>query len=389
MPMLSLGIENLKSFKSEIDGNIALLCHSASVTSNLTHSIDVVKNLFGERLKKLFGPQHGLVTDVQDNMIETEDFFHPHYQLPVYSLYGETRAPTEKMLEGIDTLIIDLQDVGTRVYTYIQTLSLCLQACSDFGVSVVVLDRPNPVGGLMIEGNILEPEFKSFVGLHEIPQRHGMTMGEMANWVANHLSLTVNLKVIEMSGWKREMSFSDTGLFWVNPSPNLSTPDSAYSFVGSVLFEGTNVSEGRGTTRGLELIGHPKIEAYSFSEHLNKKLNDPDIYFRPQVFLPTFHKWQGQVCGGVQLHCLTPSTARMWRAGQFLCQEIYHHIGGEFEWSKKPYEYEFSGLAIDFINGTDKVRAWVESQDSLEKLEQIEKSNHDYFLKTRQEALLY
>jgi len=389
MPMLSLGIENLKSFKSEIKGNIGLLCHSASVASDLTHSIDIVKNLFGDRLQKLFGPQHGLVTDVQDNMVETEDFFHPHYQLPVFSLYGETRAPTTKMLNGIDTLIVDLQDVGTRVYTYIQTLSHCLKSCNEQGVAVVILDRPNPVGGSIIEGNILEKDYKSFVGLHEIPQRHGMTMGEMGLWLKNHLNLNVNLNVIKMSGWKREMLFKDTDLFWVNPSPNLSTPESAFSFVGSVLFEGTNISEGRGTTRGLELIGHPKIEAYSFSEHLNKKLNDPDIYFRPQVFLPTFHKWQGKACGGVQLHCINPQSARMWRAGQFLCQEIYHHLGDEFEWSKKPYEYEFSGLAIDFINGSDKIRHWVEGNESLNHLEELEQINKQEFLDSRKEILLY
>ena len=255
-------------------------------------------------------------------MVETEDFFHPHYQLPVHSLYGETRAPTKKMLDGIETLIIDLQDVGTRVYTYIQTLSHCLASCAEEKVTVVVLDRPNPVGGTIVEGNILEAEFKSFVGLHEIPQRHGMTMGEMADWIKNHLNLGVDLNVIQMSGWKREMSFADTGLAWVNPSPNLSTPESAYSFVGSVLFEGTNISEGRGTTRGLELIGHPKIEAYSFSKHLNEKLGDPDIYFRPQVFLPTFHKWQGQVCGGVQLHCFNPASAKMWRAASFCARKF-------------------------------------------------------------------
>lgn len=389
MPMLSLGIENLKSFKSEISGNIGFLCHSASVTSDLTHSIEVVQGLYGERLKKLFGPQHGLVTDVQDNMVETEDFFHPHYQLPVHSLYGETRAPTKKMLDGIETLIIDLQDVGTRVYTYIQTLSHCLRSCANEGVSVVILDRPNPVGGIVIEGNILEPDFKSFVGLHEIPQRHGMTMGEMANWIKSHLKLNVDLKVVQMSGWKREMSYADTGLFWINPSPNLSTSESAFSFVGSVLFEGTNISEGRGTTRGLELIGHPKIEAYSFSKHLNEKLGDPDIYFRPQVFVPTFHKWQGQACGGVQLHGVNTSSAKMWRAGQFLCQEIYHHLGDEFEWSKKPYEYEFSGLAIDFINGSDKIRQWVETRGSLEELEELQSDGMKEFTESRKSSLLY
>ena len=387
--MISLGIENLKSFKNEIKGNIGLLCHSASVASSLTHTIDIVLDLYGHRLKKLFGPQHGLVTDVQDNMVETEDFFHPHYQLPVYSLYGENRAPTKKMLEDLDTLIIDLQDVGTRVYTYIQTLSYCLQECHKADLSVVILDRPNPVGGEIIEGNILEEKFKSFVGLHEIPQRHGMTMGEMSLWIKDLLNLNVDLKVIKMSGWERYMSFRDTGLHWINPSPNLSTPESSYSFVGSVLFEGTNISEGRGTTRALEIVGHPKIEPNSFSEHLNKKLNDPNIYFRPQVFIPTFHKWKDKVCGGVQLHCLSPGTAKMWRAGQFLCQEIYNHLGDEFKWSQKPYEYEFSGLAIDFINGSDKIRHWVEQTGSLADLKEIEAVNRDAFLENRKQFLLY
>ena len=216
-----------------------------------------------------------------------------------------------------------------------------------------------------------------------------MTMGEMSLWIKDLLNLNVDLKVIKMSGWERSMSFRDTGFHWVNPSPNLSTPESSYSFVGSVLFEGTNISEGRGTTRALEIVGHPKIEPNSFSEHLNKKLNDPNIYFRPQVFIPTFHKWKGQVCGGVQLHCLSPSTAKMWRAGQFLCQEIYNHLGDEFEWSQKPYEYEFSGLAIDFINGSDKIRHWVEQTGSLDDLKEIESVNRNAFLENRKQFLLY
>ena len=278
MSKLTLGIENLHSYAASINGNIGLLCHSASVSRDLRHSVDIVKEVFGDRLVKLFGPQHGFVTDVQDNMVETADFFHPHYQLPVYSLYGETRHPTKKMLEGIETLIIDLQDVGTRVYTYIQTLSLCLQECAKENIKVVILDRPNPIGGDIIEGSILEETFKSFVGLHEILQRHGLTMGEMAHFIKNKINLKIDLEVIPMTNWSRCMSYGDTGLHWVNPSPNLSTSHSAYSFVGSVLFEGTNISEGRGTTRALETIGHPNIDAFAFSEHLNKKWNNNSIY---------------------------------------------------------------------------------------------------------------
>ena len=216
-----------------------------------------------------------------------------------------------------------------------------------------------------------------------------MTMGEMASWIKQKCHLKTELKIIPLKNYSRQMDYQSTGLNWINPSPNLSTPESAYSFVGTVLFEGTNISEGRGTTRALELVGHPDIEPFSFSERLNKLWKDESVYFRPQVFLPTFHKFKDTPCGGVQLHVVDKNKANPWLAGQFLCREIKREIKQKFEWNKKPYEYEFEGLAIDFINGTDNVRKWVDSSDDLSRLKEIENDGMSEFLKERKEVLLY
>ena len=379
MGKVILGIDQVENFKDSFIGNIALLSHSASVNSKLTHSAEVFYRLFGERLIKLFGPQHGFVTDVQDNMVETKDFFHPYFKIPVHSLYGETRKPTPQMLENIDTFVIDLQDVGTRVYTYIHTLSLVMESCRDANIKVVVLDRPNPIGGIKIEGPVLNPELKSFVGLHPIPQRHSLTIGEMAGLINEQFISPCHLEIIKMQGWERQMLWQDTELFWINPSPNLSTPESCFSFVGTVLFEGTNISEGRGTTRALELVGHPEIEPFRFSEYLNKNYPLEGIFFRPQVFIPTFHKFQNVVCGGIQLHITDHEKASPWLAGQYLCREIKNLLEEEFEWSDKPYEYQFEGLAIDFINGQRDVRFWCEDNSTFNELISMSKVGYQDF----------
>ncbi|MEI8347233.1 MAG: DUF1343 domain-containing protein, partial [Pseudomonadota bacterium] len=361
MPVLT-GLGNLiqnVSLQKKIKGNIAYLCHSASVTADFTHGIIHLQKIFKKRLTKLLGPQHGLVTNVQDNMVESVNFLHPYFELPVYSLYSHTRKPTPEMLEGIDTLIVDLQDVGTRVYTYISTLGLCLEACAPLGIEVVVLDRPNPVGGEIIEGSMLQEEFQSFVGFRPMPMRHGMTMGEMALFYQKLYFPVAKLSVIPMKGWKRKMFWKDTGLPWVNPSPNLTTPDSALTFVGTVLFEGTNISEGRGTTRSLEIIGHPDIEPFSFLEKLHphlKKAKLEGFVLRPLYFQPTFQKHAGKSCGGFQIHVTDPLKFRPWKLGQLLCQQLYQHLGQAFEWKAPPYEYEYEKLPIDLINGSDGPR---------------------------------
>jgi uncharacterized protein YbbC (DUF1343 family) len=288
------------------------------------------------------------------------------------------------MLEGIDHLFVDLQDVGCRVYTYIYTLTLLLEKCANKNIEVIVLDRPNPINGVDIEGNILEHEFKSFVGLHPIPMRHGLTIGEVA---LMHQKLwskeKTKLKVIKMHNWKREMFFEDTKLPWILPSPNLARSESACTFPSTVLFEGTNLSEGRGTTQPLEIVGHPKIESFSFYEnHLASVLKNSKLEgfkIRPITFLPTFQKQADKVCGGLQIHVTDRLAYKPWRVGQILMRELYHYLGNDFEWKKPPYEYNYIQKPIDMINGTDKLRLWVENNENLEMLDSFENLN-DYKL---------
>jgi len=395
MNKIKLGIDliNQKKFNKTLIGNVALLAHSASFNQDLCHSAEIIQTSIGKRLIKLFGPQHGFVTDVQDNMVETKDFIHPYFKIPVHSLYGEVRKPTEDMLSDVDTFVIDLQDVGTRVYTYIHTLNYVLESCLEKKIKVVVLDRPNPIGGKIIEGNILDSEFASFVGLHPIPMRHGLTIGEMALYINEYfLNKKCELEVIKMDGWSREYFWGDINRQWILPSPNLPTWEGTIAFVGSVLFEGTNISEGRGTTRSLEIIGHPKLEAFNFSKKFNeviRKNNLSGMIARPQVFLPTFQKWQGRVCQGIQLHTTNAHQARPWRVGQLLCREIINELGEDFSWSKSPYEYQFKGYAIDFINGTDKIRHWAETNGELGDLIGIEKAGHAEFLERANSIQLY
>ena len=281
------------------------------------------------------------------------------------------------MLEGINHLFVDLQDVGCRMYTYIYTLTLLLEKCSNKDIQIIVLDRPNPINGIDIEGNILDLGFESFIGRHPIPVRHAMTIGEVA---LMHQELwtkeKANLEVIKMQYWKREMYFEDTQLPWLLPSPNLARTESACTFPSIVLFEGTILSEGRGTTQSLEIVGHPKIEPFSFYEdHLStivKKSRLKGFVLRPITFLPTFQKQANKVCGGFQIHVTNKSTFKPWRVGQMIMRELYHYLGEEFEWKKPPYEYNYTQKPIDIINGTDKLRHWVENNEPIEILDTFE-----------------
>jgi uncharacterized protein YbbC (DUF1343 family) len=390
------GLERLiteKDLQAKFKGRIGYLCHSASVTKDLEHGLLALKRVFGNQLVKIFGPQHGFVTDVQDNMVETNHYKHPFFNLPVYSLYSETRIPTDDMLEGLDHIFVDLQDVGTRIYTYIYTMTLLMEACQKKGIEVVILDRPNPINGLDQEGNILDLSYASFVGRHPIPVRHALTMGEIAKmhqlyWGGNDCKLTV----IEMKGWKREMSYEDTGLPWVLPSPNLATIEAAYTFVGTVLYEGTNISEGRGTTRSLEILGHPKIEAFGFHEKLKpvlKKANLNGFVLRPLVFLPTFQKHMGIPCGGYQIHVTDRKAFEPWRLCQYLLREMYHELGGEFKWKQPPYEYEYHKMPVDLINGTDELRIWVEKNGNEDDYQQIMQKNQSFWQEQRKSVLIY
>lgn len=394
--MVITGLDRLlseKNLQEKFKGNIAYLCHSASVTKDLEHGLIALQRVFGDRLIKIFGPQHGFVTDVQDNMVETNHYTHPFFKLPVYSLYSETRIPTDEMLENIDHMIVDLQDVGTRIYTYIYTLTLVMEACQKKGIEVVVLDRPNPIDAETIEGNVLDLNYASFVGRHPIPVRHALTMGEVALMHKKYWGGTdCKLTVIEMNNYDRKMSFEDTKLPWVIPSPNLPTVEAAYTFVGTVLYEGTNISEGRGTTRSLEIIGHPKIEAFGFHEKLKPVLKEAKLegfILRPLVFLPTFQKHAGIPCGGFQIHVTDRSKFEPWRLCQYLLREMYHELGKDFKWKEPPYEYEYHKVPVDLINGTDELRLWVEKRGSEAEYQAIMAKNQESYREQRRSILLY
>ncbi|MCO4794685.1 MAG: DUF1343 domain-containing protein [Bacteriovoracaceae bacterium] len=385
-------LSNNVEWQRSIHGNIAYLCHSASLDSEYNFGPDRLIELFGDRVVKFFGPQHGFVSDVQDNMIETKDFVHPHYKRQIVSLYSNNRKPTPESLDGIDTMIIDLQDVGSRVYTYIHTMTLMMEACAEKNIAVVILDRPNPIGGVEIEGNILEKGFESFVGRYPIPMRHAMTMAEMALFCNKFYGINCNLSIIPMEGWRRNMLWEETNLAWVNPSPNLPTPIGSLVFPGTVLLEGTNISEGRGTTRSLELIGHPKIEPWSFYEKIKNEITKSGLdgfVLRPLQFLPMFQKHAGKTCGGFQIHPTDIDKFKPWRVGQFLIHLFIKELGKDFSWKSDGYEYQFDRPAIDFINGSEKIREWAESSGDIKALDVLENENMDDYLAMRKEVLLY
>ncbi|HSQ41839.1 MAG TPA: DUF1343 domain-containing protein [Fibrobacteraceae bacterium] len=335
---------------------IGAVLHPASVGKNLHHSLDFLQesssSLF--RLSALFGPQHGIKGHTQDNMIEWEGYRDPQLGIPVYSLYGEHREPTPAMLEGLDALLVDLQDVGARYYTFIWTLYLCMRACEKQGIGVVVVDRPNPIGD-RVEGPVLELDHTSFVGLHSIPVRHGKTIGQLARQFQAECFPRVHLDVLEMQGWTPDLYFDQTGLPWVMPSPNMPTLETAIVYPGMCLFEATNVSEGRGTTRPFEFFGAPFIDADELCAEMNG-MKLPGAFFRPHWFQPTFHKWVGQLCGGAQIHVTDRNIYLPFETAVCLLRFLFHRYPGEFQWKAPPYEYEYQKLPIDILLGNSWYR---------------------------------
>ena len=370
------------------DRRIGLLMHQASVTRRLESARDVLHRLCGARLAALFGPQHGIAGEKQDNMIESAHAVDGRLGIPVYSLYSETRSPTPAMLDGIDTLVVDLQDVGTRVYTFEWTTALALEACAAAGKSVVVLDRPNPLGGLVVEGNVIRPGYESFVGLHPVPMRHGLTLGEMARLVNDRLSPRCDLTVVPMDGWRRRMSFADTGLPWVLPSPNMPTPDTAVVYPGQVLLEGTNMSEGRGTTRPFEVWGAPYLDSAALRARLAAR-RLPGLVLRDHDFQPTFHKWQGEVCRGFQLHVTDPTRYAPYFTTLALLQDVVALHRDRFAWKQPPYEYVTDRLPIDVLTGDPAVREAIEGGDDLRALASSWRAEIRAFRKAAARYLLY
>ena len=366
---------------------IGLVCNPASIDSRIVHASDRLAS--GDwTLTALFGPQHGFRSDLQENMIESPHGSDAKRRVPVYSLYSETRQPTAGMLADVDVLVVDLQDVGTRIYTYIYTMANCLRAARAHGVRVVVCDRPNPINGQDIEGAALDPAYASFVGQFPIPMRHGLTIGEAARLFNDHFGVNAAVDVVPMDGWKRSMYFDETGLPWVLPSPNIPTLDTAIVYPGGVLFEGTTLSEGRGTTRPFEIIGAPWIDGERFADAMNGR-HLPGVCFRPVFFEPTFHKHAQQPSGGCQVHVTDRSTYRSLRVAVEMLEEFRKEAPEKALWTDPPYEYETVKPPIDILYGSDRLRRGIDAGQAAASIVADWPRDEAAFRELRQKYLLY
>jgi uncharacterized protein YbbC (DUF1343 family) len=366
---------------------VGLVCNPASIDSRFVHASD--RLLEGDwTLTALFGPQHGFRSDLQENMIESPHARDAKRRVPVHSLYSETREPSAEMLADVDVLVIDLQDVGTRIYTYIYTMANCLRAARQHGVRAVVCDRPNPINGDDIEGASLDPDYTSFVGQFPIPMRHGLTIGEAARLFNDQFGINAAVDVVPMDGWKRSMYFDETGLPWVLPSPNIPTLETAIVYPGAVLFEGTLLSEGRGTTRPFEIVGAPWIDGERFADAMNRR-NLPGVHFRPVFFEPTFHKHAQRLSGGCQIHVTDRRTFPSMRAAVEMLDEFHREAPAQPLWRDPPYEYEHVKPPIDILYGSDRLRRGIDAGESPASIMAGWRRDEDAFRTLRQKFLLY
>ncbi len=361
------GLDELLARPARLKGQrLGLIANPTSVTAELVPGALALKAERSFRLVKLFGPEHGIWADAQD-LVHVEDGRDAATRLPVFSLYGKTLAPSAAMLRGLDALVFDVQDVGSRYYTFIYTMLHAMQACAEHGLPLVVLDRPNPIGGVTLDGNGLDPAFASFVGLHPLAVRHAMTVGELAGLFRKERGFDVDLRVIRMRGWRREMSFEDTGLPWVMPLPNMPTVDTAYVYPGGCLVEGTNLSEGRGTTRPFEFVGAPWLDPWGLARAMNAE-GLPGVVFRPAFFTPTFQKHGGKLCGGVQVHVTDRAPFAAFLTYVLLVHHARRQDPSRFAWRQPPYEYETVKLPFDILCGTDAVRLAIERGQKPQRL---------------------
>lgn len=385
-----LGVEKLlRDSGSLLKGaKVGLICNQSSVDHELRHAADLFQEQREIRLTTLFGPQHGIRGDLQDNMIESAHAIDRTTGIPIYSLYSETREPTEEMLAEVETLVFDMQDVGCRIYTFIYTLANCMRAAKKYGQRVVVCDRPNPINGELMAGAVLEPEFASFVGQFPIATRHGMTVCELARMFNEQFGINCELETITMDEWSRDLWLDETDAPWVLPSPNMPTLESATVFPGTVHVEGTQLSEGRGTTRPFELIGAPYILAEEYAGKLNR-IGFPGVYFRACGFQPTFQKHAGQTCGGVQIHVTNREEFEPAICGVATIKVAYDMYPEHFRWKEPPYEYVFDKNPFDVIAGTDKLRRAIERGDSIEMIAESWREGLKKFGRERERFLLY
>jgi len=387
---IKLGLEKILDGQIQFaeSARFGLICNQASVNHSFQHSADLFYQHSGIKLVALFGPQHGIRGDVQDNMIETPHTFDKLTGLPIYSLYSETRQPTEEMLSGLDVLMFDLQDVGCRVYTFVYTMANTMRACAEFGKKMIILDRPNPIGGLAVEGNLLERGHESFVGQYPIPMRHGLTAGELAQLFNKEFDINCELEVVTMENWDREVFYDETDAPWVMPSPNMPTVDTTVVFPATVYFEGTEISEGRGTTRPFEIIGAPYLNANEYSEVLSK-LELPGVIFRPINFLPTFQKFANQNCEGVFLHITDRNIFEPVITGLAMIKTAYDLYKENFQWKSTAYEYAFNRNPFDVIAGTSRIREQLEKGVSINDIKLSWQADVNEFNQLRDKYLIY
>jgi uncharacterized protein YbbC (DUF1343 family) len=383
-----LGSEQLLA-SSRLNGQrVGVLANPASIDHDFRHVVDRLNHSNRYKLTAIFGPQHGYRSDLQDNMIETPHAKDRRRNVPIFSLYSETREPTKEMLDLIDVLVIDLQDVGARIYTFIYTMANCLRAAARHGLPVIVCDRPNPIGGTHVEGPTIEPGFESFVGQFRMPMRHGMTVAELARLFNEHHGIDAALEVSPMEGWSRDMYWDATDLPWVMPSPNMPTLDTAIVYPGTVLYEGTMLSEGRGTTRPFELIGAPWLDGDKFAERMCR-VGLKGVHFRSVTFEPTFQKHGRVTCGGCQIHVTSREAFLPVKAGVSLLRECYGSAPDRFAWRDPPYEYEHDKMPIDILAGSPALREQIESQMPLEEIVASWRAGVAEFAEIRRNYLLY
>ncbi len=387
---VELGAEVLLKEPARLAGvrSLAFLTHHAACLGNGTASLAAVAAAFPGRVREVWSPQHGFYGVQQANMIPSPDAREPLTGLPLYSLYGDRRQPTAAMFENLDLVLVDLVDVGCRVYTYIWTLYLVLQAAARAGVPVLVLDRPNPLGGVQMTGNLLEDDYASFVGLHPLPMRHGLTVGELALYLNENAGFGCRLEVLPLRGWRRRAYLDETGVFWVPPSPNMPTLQTAMVYPGQVLLEGTNLSEGRGTTTPFELWGAPFIRPQEILAAIDRQAA-AGVVLRPTWFKPTFDKWRGEVCGGLQIHVIERESFDPYFLTLELLRAVINVCGEQFSWLPPPYEYEYRRLPFDILTGTATVRHVLESDGDLSLLRGSWQEELAAFRRRCREFMLY
>jgi len=383
-----LGSTRLLASKRLHGKRVGIVSNPASVDQQFTHIVDALMAARGVTVGAIFGPQHGFRSDVQDNMIETPHGRDCERRVPIYSLYSDTREPTADMLAGLDVLVIDLQDIGARIYTYVYTMANCLRACARLDLPVLVCDRPNPIGGAAVEGPMLDPAYASFVGQFPIPMRHGMTIGELARLFNEAFGIKASLEVVTMEGWSRDRYGDEAGAPWVMPSPNIPTLDSAIVYPGTVLLEGTMASEGRGTTRPFELAGAPWVHAERLAAGLNSR-GLPGAHFRPAVFEPTFQKHARTTCGGCQIHVTDRRAFRPVLTGVAVIDAIRAADPASFSWRPPPYEYEHDKQPIDILAGSPSLRQAIDAGTLAEEIAASWPPTHQAFLAAREACLLY